>query len=157
MSQLLLENFNNVFVKDHSTAEFSINAVASKHATIVSQSIRCGSKVISNLDSGLLDNTESGTFIFSATDSRGLTVEQVIERDFVDYVALTCNQEAKIEVGEETDAIITLTISGNYFNDTFGAFPNELALEVWKILQKSKQNHGKECGTTAKFLRTSAK
>lgn len=118
------------FVKYKSIAEFYINASASKNATIVSQSVRCGSKVITNKNTGTIEDVESGTFIFSATDSRGQTVEMVLEKELVDYIKLTCTQKPVISLTGETDAIVAVAIEGKYFNGSFGAVDNDLTVEI---------------------------
>ena len=122
----------NIFVRYESMVEFSTGATASKHATIVSQSVQCGSKTIYNLYNGVISDIESGSFIFNATDSRGLHADQVVITNtaMIEYVKPTCKQDLKIEVSGETGATITLTISGNYYNGSFGAVNNTLALDV---------------------------
>lgn len=120
----------NVFIKHYSMVEFGFEPIASKLATITSQYVQCGSKKVTGLNYGVIDDPESGTFIFSATDSRGLTTERVIEKPIIDYVKPTCNQSFETEIVGETGASISLTISGNYFNGTFGAVRNSLKVEV---------------------------
>lgn len=120
----------NILVRHVSMIEYSFEASTSKFATIAEQYIQCGNKKITGLSQGVIDDIESGTFIFGVTDSRGLTTTRTIERDIVEYVKPTCNQTVKAELVGETGAQIALTVSGNYFNDTFGAVENTLKLEV---------------------------
>ena len=121
-----------IFVRYESMVEFTTGAVASKHATIVSQSVQCGSKTIYNLYNGVIDDIESGSFIFNATDSRGLQADQVVITNtaMIEYVKPTCKQELKIEISGETGAAVVLKVSGNYFNGSFGAVNNTLLLQV---------------------------
>ena len=122
----------NIFVRYESMVEFSTGAVASKHATIVSQSVQCGSKVISNLYNGVIDDIESGSFIFNATDSRGLHAEQVVITNtaMINYVKPSIKQDATITLSGETGAIVKLKLSGNYYNGSFGLVDNNFKLEV---------------------------
>ena len=122
----------NIFVRYESQVEFSTGATASKHATIVSQSVQCGSKTVSNLYHGVISDIETGSFIFNATDSRGLHANQVVisNTGMIEYIKPTISQEVEIELSGETGAIITVSVRGNYYNGTFGAVDNTLALYV---------------------------
>lgn len=127
----------NTIVRYASMAEYSFEPVAKKYATIASQYIQNGTKKITGLSQGIIDEPESGLFVFSATDSRGLTTTATVTKSFIEYVKPTCHQALKAEMVGETGAKITLTISGDYFNGTFGAVSNTLKLEV-----KHTQNDG---------------
>ena len=129
---LLLTGNPNIFVRYESMVEFSTGAVASKHATIVSQSVQCGSKVIYNLYNGVIDDIESGSFIFNATDSRGLHADQVVITNtaMIEYIKPTCKQEVEIAFSGETGATVNLKVSGVCFNGSFGALDNILVLQV---------------------------
>ena len=129
-SILELTGDENTIVKHASMIEYSYEPVATKGAIIAEQYIQCGSKKITGLNQGVIDDVESGTFVFSVTDSRGLTTERVIEKPVVEYVKPTCYQAFDTELVGETGAKITLKISGNYFNGSFGAVSNELKIEV---------------------------
>lgn len=117
-------------VRYESMVEFAVNATASKNATIVSQSVTCGSKTVSGLEYGIIDDVESGFFTFKATDSRNLTAEKVVQKNLIEYVKPTCYQKLEIALSGETGANIGLTVNGNYFNGSFGAVDNTLKLEV---------------------------
>ena len=120
----------NVFVRYESMAEYAINAAASKHATIVSQSVTCGSKTVTNLPYGVIDNVESGTFHFYVTDSRNMGASSSVFKELIEYVKPTCYQKAEIEITGETGATIKLKVNGSYFNGSFGAANNTFKLEV---------------------------
>ena len=120
----------DILIRQYSMVEFGFEPIASKYATIASQSVTCGSKKVSGMNYGVIDDIESGTFVFSATDSRGLTTERVIEKPVVEYVKPTCYQSFDTELVGETGASIKLTINGNYFNGTFGAVKNTFKIEV---------------------------
>ena len=127
---IALTGDENTFIRYESMAEYAINATASKGATIVSQSVTCGSKTITGLPYGVIDNVESGTFSFYVTDSRNMGASTSVFKNLVEYVKPTCYQKAEIEIVGETGATIKLIVGGNYFNGSFGAADNTLTLEV---------------------------
>ena len=120
----------NKLIRYVSMVEYGVTVTPKKYATIVNQSVTNGTKTIEGLAQGVIDDIESGLFVFSATDSRGLTSQLTVERDIIDYVKPTCYQTLETEMAGETGAAIHLKIHGNYFNDTFGAVRNTLKLEV---------------------------
>ena len=124
-------------IKGYNTISVSMTATAKKGATISSYKITNGSNVI-NAASGLFNNAESGTFVFTATDSRGYSSSETVNLTVVPYVPLTCNIKAKIDLNatDSTKADITFEISGNYYNGSFGAKNNTLTL-VYELEAKS--------------------
>lgn len=123
---LELTGDENKFIKYCSTAQFSIGATARKYATIISQQIINGTHTVSNLSSGTIEEVDSDTFYFSATDSRNLTVQQAVVKDLVPYVKLTNRiSEAKLN----TDGVLSFVVSGNYYNGSFGAQNNSLEFQ----------------------------
>jgi hypothetical protein len=63
-------------------------------------------------------------------DSRGNTTIETITIPMVEYVPLTCSIDGEItlDAADGTKANITFTVSGNYFNGSFGAVDNTLEL-----------------------------
>lgn len=120
----------DMLVRYESMAEYSFEAAATKYATITNQSVQCGNKKASGMYQGVIDDVESGTFIFSATDSRGATTSVPIEKTLVKYVKPTCYQKLTAELAGETGAQITLIVSGNYFSGSFGLVDNTIKLEM---------------------------
>lgn len=116
-------------IKGYNTINVSMTATAKKGATISSYKITNGSNII-NTASGLFNNAESGTFVFTATDSRGYSSSETVNLTVIPYVPLTCNVKAKIDLNatDSTKADITFEISGNYYNGSFGAKDNTLTL-----------------------------
>lgn len=129
-STLALTGDENTFVRYESTAEYAFNAVASKYATITYQEVQCGTTIIKNLSNGIIDNTESGTFVFYVEDSRYVGAVSSVFKNFVEYVKPTCYQKVVMEMAGEFDTRVVVTINGNYFDGTFGAVDNELTLQV---------------------------
>ena len=113
----------NTMVKYHSTAVYAINAAASKGATIVYQEASCGNKKNTS-PYGQLDNVESGNFLFTVVDSRETIAYKTIEKKFINYIKPTCNVT---KVDADATKII-FNVSGNFFNDTFGAVHNEVSI-----------------------------
>lgn len=113
------------FIKYYSNASVATGAKARNSATLKSQKITCGAKSLTTA-SGTINAVESGSFTFSATDSRGYTTTQTVNKTLIDYIKLTCSMEA----GAPTTAgVATLKISGNYFNGSFGAVANTLTVQ----------------------------
>lgn len=113
------------FIKYYSKASVATGAKARNSATLKSQKIVCGAKSLTTA-SGTISAVESGSFTFSATDSRGYTTTQTVNKTLIEYVKLTCSMEA----GAPTTAgVATLKISGNYFNGSFGKVANTLTVQ----------------------------
>ena len=113
------------FIKYYSNASVATGAQARNSATLKSQKITCGAKSLTSA-SGTINAVESGSFTFSATDSRGYTTTQTVNKNLIEYIKLTCSLNA----GAPTTAgVATLKISGNYFNGSFGAVANTLTVQ----------------------------
>ena len=130
----------NVVIKGYNNMQFAFNETVKKEATVKSRSVVCGG-MSSTASSGKLNYVESGTFIFSLTDSRNNPVTQTITKTLVDYVPLTCTLDAK---NPTADGDMTLIIKGNYFNDKFGPGTNALtnALTVQYAIKTNDGSYG---------------
>ena len=127
------------FIKYYSNASVSTGASARNSATLKSQKITCGAKSISSA-SGTINAVESGSFTFSATDSRGYPTTQTVNKTLIAYIKLTCSLNAGAPT---TDGVATLKISGNYWNGTFGAVANTLTVQY-----RYKAQGGSYCSWT---------
>jgi hypothetical protein len=114
----------NKIIKGANYISVASNGSALKGATIKSQRITCGDAII-NAASGSFTNVETAAFTFSITDSRGNVTTQTVNKTLINYVKLSCNMNATISIAGEID----LKLSGNYFNNTFGAVANTLTAE----------------------------
>lgn len=142
-NMLALTGDSNRIVKYYSDAKYTIGASAKKDATIVSQKVTCGAKSASAA-SGTLSNVEAATFTFTATDSRGNTVTKKLDKTLINYVKLSCN----LKVSQPTtDGIATISISGNYFNGSFGAVSN--SLKIWYRIKEGNGDYSEWYGITA--------
>lgn len=128
---LALTGDKNTLIKYYSDASYSLNAYASKGATIVSYEINCGNK-IGNTPTGVLEDVENSEFTFLVVDSRNNAVSGTLTKNFIDYIKLTCQQQIEIDLSgaEGTGAAATVKISGNYFNGSFGAVDNSLVVQI---------------------------
>lgn len=113
------------FVRYQSNANFTISATGNKGASITSRSIKVGSKS-STSASGTINNVDSGTFIVSATDTRGNTTSVTIPKTLISYVDLTAALSVTIPTAAGN---ATLTVSGNYFSGSFGSKSNTLTVK----------------------------
>lgn len=113
------------FIKYYSNASVATGAKARNSATLKSQKITCGAKSLTSA-SGTINAVESGSFTFSATDSRGYTTTKTINKTLIEYIKLTCSLNAGAPT---TDGVATLKISGNYWNGSFGKVANTLTVQ----------------------------
>lgn len=111
-------------VRYMSTALCTISATPKNSATIA-QKVIAGETVTG--DSRTIPAVEVGSFVFSATDSRGYTGSASVTVDVVPYVKLTCNLSATRNGSVSGDA--KLRISGNYYSGSFGAADNALTVQ----------------------------
>lgn len=84
-------------------------------------------------------NVISGTYICSVTDTRDFTTSVTVNKTLIDYVKLSC---AMTVSNPTASGSCTLTITGNYFNGSFGATSNTLTVQY-------KQNSGSWTNATA--------
>lgn len=136
------------FIKYYSNASVATGAQARNSATLKSQKITCGAKSITSA-SGTINAVESGSFTFSATDTREYTTTQTVNKTLIDYIKLTCSLNA----GAPTTAgVATLKISGNYWDGTFGKVANTLTVQYrykaqggnygsWTTVSATKSNN----------------
>ena len=116
---------NTKLIKGYSIAEATTGATAVKEASLTKQTVSCGNQNIQS-PSAKFDPVNSGTFTFTATDSRGNTTSQTIVRDLIDYIKLTCNMSND---HPSVDGDFQFTITGNYFDGSFGVVTNSLKVE----------------------------
>jgi hypothetical protein len=125
---------NQTIVRYVSDVEFNTGASPQKMATIESQTVKCGSRVVEDTTAGTMNDITNHIFTFDMVDNRGYTAHEEIEATFIPYVNLT----AVLNVEELTlDGNLTFSISGNYFNGNFGLRNNELS--VVYMLEKNGQ------------------
>ena len=137
---LALTGDKNKLVRYYSNAYVKANPAAVKGASITYTAVSGGGKNIYT-STGNLTDIVNGTFVFSTTDSRGYTTTKTIEKTLVEYVKLTCNIESKVRLGNDSKTTTEVKILGNYFNASFGAVNNTLALKYrYKINEGAYSN-----------------
>ena len=114
----------NTFIRYISDAAITSGAAARNSATLKSIKVTCGSQSITT-STGTIQKVDSGTFIFTATDSRGYSTTQTIEKTLINYINPTCNLNIP---NPTTDGNLSFTITGNYYNGSFGAVNNTLSV-----------------------------
>lgn len=121
---LALTGDENVLIQYHSAVLCTITAEAKNGASITQKRI-AGTPVEG--DTLQIPNVETGSFVFSATDSRGYSAQSSpVEKTVIDYVRLTNNA-----TGARTDPTsgkAVLTVEGNCFAGSFGAADNVLTV-----------------------------
>ena len=121
---LALTGESGNLVKYHSQVAVKTGAKAVKGASLVRQSVTCGSHTLTG--DGTLEGVESGTIVVSATDSRGNSTTKTVERKLVGYVRLSCT------LGQGTpDASgrYDLEVVGACYYGSFGGAENTLTVE----------------------------
>ena len=115
---------DSVMVRYFSEAACTISATAKNSATISQKKI--GGKVVSGNEltiSGIAANSIQ----FYAKDSRGYTASIDVAVSMIPYIRLTNNATAT-RVDPAT-GVSTMTIKGNFFNGSFGAYQNALDVQ----------------------------
>lgn len=106
-----------------SEATIAFNTSGKYNATIKSKKVTLGAK--SRTTDGDFANCETGEFIFTATDSRGLTSTVTKKLTVIPYIKPTINLKVKIGV----DGKATITANGKFFSGSFGAKTNALNIQ----------------------------
>ena len=106
-----------------SEATIAFNASGKYDATIKSKKVTLGTKY--RTTDGDFNNCETGEFIFTATDSRGLTSTVTKKLTVIPYIKPTINLKVKIGV----DGKATITANGKFFSGSFGAKTNALNIQ----------------------------
>lgn len=122
---IALTGDKNILVKYYSGAYVDIGATAQNGATIKSTKVTVGGDS-SELMPITFQGVESGTFVFTATDSRGFSTTQTVNKTLIEYVNLTCNIQVDAPTAEGNT---TLQIFGGCFNGSFGATDNLIEVE----------------------------
>lgn len=119
---LALTGDENDLIRYHSTACCTIFAEANNFAQILEKKIQ-GREAE---DSLCFENTETGQFLLQAADSRGFTGTCTLQARLVPYIPLSCLALAERDGPASGEAI--LSVSGLFYNGSFGTAENELKL-----------------------------
>lgn len=127
---LALTGDKNTLIKYFSNAKVTFGAAGRKGATIIDRRVICGSQTINIEDRGqdvvTINGVDSNTFYLRARDSRNNIVEQAVTKTLIPYAKLTNSLKINSFTGEGK---LTFTVSGIYYDGSFGAKDNTLELE----------------------------
>lgn len=124
---LALTGNADALVRYASTASGSLSVAARNSASIKRITV-AGTEIPLNATSYAITNVETNKVTVTATDSRGYSTTQTLEKTLVPYVQLTCNiLRANRPVPSSNEAQIE--IAGQYFAGNFGAADNTLTLK----------------------------
>lgn len=107
---LAITGDENVFIKYYSSAEYTVNAVGQKQATIVNINVTNGNQTKTNsATSNVFTEVENKIFSFEVLDSRGYENTLNLETNFIDYKKPTCLLKVLMPT---MDGNTTLTVEG---------------------------------------------
>lgn len=116
---------SNVLVKYISDVVYTMTCEAPVGTNITSYKASDGATAYENSYTNMWEDTEVNKFYFYAYNDRGGYTALTVEKEMVDYIKLTTNITSTVPTGEGNS---TITITGNYFNGSFGAKTNTLAV-----------------------------
>lgn len=120
-----LTGSNQIIVAGYSDVQYKLLATPQKGATITSYSVYNGNSV-RRTSEGIFSNTKNGAFTFTVQDSRGYTTTISRELSVVNYFKATCNQQVVLNM----DGTIVMTLTGKYWDGSFGKVDNTLTIET---------------------------
>lgn len=115
---------DKILIRYRSTAQCTITAKTKNSAGSIKTKLI--NDVAPTNDVRTLSNVDCTSFIFKATDSRGYSNSQTITPTIVNYIELTCNPI--ISRPSPTGNKIVMTVSGNVYRGSFGAYSNTISL-----------------------------
>lgn len=132
---IALTGSSDKLIKYYSNVKVTMNSTAKNSATIKSQKTTCSDGKSTTESETILYGVESGIFDLVCIDSRGLPGTDTIEKEMVQYIkpAIT---SINIERENSVSNTIIATLSGMFFNESFGAQDNELTLK-WRYRVKN--------------------
>ena len=120
---MALTGDENTLVRYYSTVRITPNVTVKNGATLKSLTVNDSAVTGSYLD---IANTQTGDFVIKAVDSRGYTGIVNVEKNMIAYIQLTNN--ASVVRDDPTSGNATVTLSGNYYDGSFGAVDNTLTV-----------------------------
>lgn len=119
-------------IRYRSNAQCSIVATPKNSSSITSVKI-CGLAITGTTQNGVVtasrnyNNTSTTSFTFTATDSRGYETSVTNTPTVINYIELSC--DPIMYRPTPTGSEIKLSISGNFYRGSFGAYTNTLTLQ----------------------------
>ena len=133
----------NKLIKYYSQAQFTVTGSAKNSATVKSLTSTYNGNTASKANTTSwtdhYSNAVQASYAFGVVDSRGYSNSVTVTKTLIDYVKITC----ALSVSNPTaSGNCTLTITGNYFNGSFGSTNNTLTVQY-------KKNDGSWTNATA--------
>ena len=116
---------SNTLVRYYSDAKVTAEYAAKNSATVAGYTLTHNGKT-HTAASVVIAGAENGEFQFAVTDSRGISANLSVTKPVVPYVKLTCNLAGNKPDG---DGNMTLAVSGNFFDGSFGKSHNTLTVQ----------------------------
>ncbi len=117
----------NKLVKGYSNISYSITASpATVGSTISAVSIKNGSTTKTTA-TGNYYNITDASFVVWGKDTRGNSTSKTITKTMVNYIPLTCTLAVDMP---DISGVAPFTVTGNYFNGSFGATNNSVTVKV---------------------------
>lgn len=127
---IALTGDKNKLIRYYSKAQFALTASPKNSATISTRSVIYNGNTITggsgNSWTDHFSGVTTGSFQFGVTDSRGLSNTTTINKTLIEYVKLTGYMTV---TNPTATGECTLTLSGNYFNGSFGSTDNTLSVQ----------------------------
>ena len=126
----------NVIVKHMSNAYYDTGAMVRKGAQFKELKIDNETQVVSDTTTttGVIEEAESGEFTFTLVDTRGDKVTETVSKTMIPYFKPICNQKENIIFEGASSAKAIVSISGSFFNQSFGAASNSLKVFIQHTL-----------------------
>ena len=128
-----LTGSNQKIIKGYNEVAYSISATANSGASIdkiyvkeATSKYYTAPDETSSTQSGTFYNCDTGDFDILVKDTKGNRGTQTVSLTLIDYVPLTCECEWSVDV----NGTLNYTLSGNYFNGSFGRVNNTLTLNL---------------------------
>lgn len=114
---------SSTLIRYKSTAQCTISATAYNSASISSKYIN---NVAPTNNVRTFSSVSTTSFVFKATDSRGYTSSKTVTPTMIAYINLTCNPI--ISRVTPTGGDVVMSVSGDYYRGSFGAYSNTLTI-----------------------------
>lgn len=130
---IALTGDKNKLIRYYSKVEFTLTSSPKNSATTTTRSVVYNDRTFTggsgNSWTAYFSDVISGSYRFNVVDSRGYSNSVTINKTLIDYVKITC---AMTVSNPTASGGCTLTITGNYFNGTFGKTNNTLTVQYKK-------------------------
>ena len=125
---LALTGNSKKIIAGYSDIKVTATVSANDKANITGTTLKCGASTASGT-SKTFTNASSDSISATATDSRGYsTTKKVTNLTLINYIKPTVN--VTVTRSSPTSDTITVTAKGNYYNGSFGATSNTLAVQL---------------------------